>query len=72
MVSLYLTITIVILMIAYAGFDNTLKLFGYVDLQLRYLLIKIKLEIMRRRMKKQLDIDRKELLKRIQKDAKVD
>lgn len=59
-------------MIAYAGFDNTLKLFGYVDLQLRYLLIKIKLEIMRRRMKKQLDIDRKELLKRIQKDAKVD
>lgn len=70
MTSLYITIAILILMIAYAGVENTLRLFAYLDLQLKFLPLKFKLKLMKIRMKRQLDIDRKELLKRIDKDAK--
>jgi hypothetical protein len=70
MTSLYITIAILILMIAYAGVENTLRLFAYIDLQLKFLPLRLKLKLMKIRMKRQLDIDRKELLKRIDKDAK--
>ena len=38
MISLYLTVAIFVLMVAYAGMENTMRLFAYIDLQLRYIL----------------------------------
>jgi len=70
MIGLYLTVTIIVLMIAYAGFENTIKLFAYIDLQLRFVLIRMKMEIMKRKLKRQLDIDKEELFKRIDQNAK--
>ena len=57
-------------MIAYAGVENTRNLFIYINLQLRYFPIKIKMEMMKRKLRRQLDIDREELMKRITEDAK--
>lgn len=55
-------------MIAYAGIENTLKLFSYLDLQLRYGIIKLKMEYMKFHLKRQLDIDRKEIFKSLDED----
>ncbi len=71
MIGFYLTVVIIILMVAYAGVENTRNLFIYINLQLRYFPIKIKMEMMKRKLKRQLDIDRKELMKRITEDAKT-
>jgi len=70
-IGFYLTVVIVILMVSYAGVENTRNLFIYINLQLRYFPIKIKMEMMKRKLKRQLDIDRKELMKRITEDAKT-
>jgi hypothetical protein len=70
-IGFYLTVVIIILMVAYAGVENTRNLFIYINLQLRYFPIKIKMEMMKRKLKRQLDIDRKELMKRITEDAKT-
>ena len=70
MISLYLTIIIVTFMIAYAGFEGTMRVFTYFDLQLRFIPIKIKMEYMKWNMKRQLDKDRDYILKEIEKNAK--
>ena len=71
MIGFYLTVVIIILMVAYAGVENTRNLFIYINLQLRYFPIKIKMEMMKRKLRRQLDIDREELMKRITEDAKT-
>jgi hypothetical protein len=65
MIGLYLTVAIIILMVAYAGVENTLRLFEYINLQIRFLPLRIRMELMRRKLKRQLDIDKEELFKRI-------
>jgi len=70
-IGFYLTVVTVILMVAYAGVENTRNLFIYINLQLRYFPIKIKMEMMKRKLRRQLDIDREELMKRITEDAKT-
>ena len=69
MISLYLTVAIITLMIAYAGFENTIRLFAWLDLQLRFIPIRIRMEFMKRKLRRQLFIDREELLKRVQENA---
>tara|TARA_B000000565_G_C23500143_1_gene267523 strand:- start:11 stop:226 length:216 start_codon:yes stop_codon:yes gene_type:complete len=68
MIGFYLTVTILILMIAYAGVENTVRLFRFADLLLRYQLIQIRGYFLMRKLKKQLDIDI-EYFKKISKDA---
>ena len=68
MIGFYLTVTILILMIAYAGVENTVRLFRFTDLLLRYQLIQIRGYFLMRKLKKQLDIDI-EYFKKISKDA---
>lgn len=70
MIGLYLTVTIVVLLIAYAGFENTMRLFAYIDLQLRFIPLRIRMELMKRKLRKQLFIDREELLKKVKENAK--
>ena len=55
MLGLYLVVAIVLLLIAYAGVDETMRLFAYVDLQLRFAWIRIRMMMMRRKLKRQLE-----------------
>jgi hypothetical protein len=64
MIGFYLTVSIVLVLIAYAGVDETRRLFFYIDLQLRYSIIRVRMELMRRKLKKQLMIDRENFMKR--------
>ena len=71
MLGLYLVVTIVILCIAYAGVDETIRLFAYLDLQLRYAWVRFRMYLMRRKLEQQLLKDLPEynkLIKELKKD----
>ena len=55
MVGLYLVVAIVLLLIAYAGVEETMRLFAYLDLQLRYAWIRFRMMLMRRKLRRQLN-----------------
>jgi hypothetical protein len=54
MMSLYVLIVFVSILIAYAGVDETMKLFYYADLQLRNAWVQLRMGMMRRKLKAQL------------------
>ena len=71
MLGVYLVITIVILLVAYAGPEETMRLFAYVDLQLRYAWVRFRMMLLRRKLKQQLIKDLPEynqLIKEMSKD----
>jgi len=71
MLGLYLVVAIVLLLIAYAGVEETMRLFAYVDLQLRYAWVRIRMMLLRRKLKQQLIKDLPEynkLIKELSKD----
>ena len=72
MLGLYLVVTIVILLIAYAGVEETMRLFAYVDLQLRYALVRFRMMLLRRKLKQQLIKDLPEFNKFIKEHTKDD
>lgn len=59
----YALIVIVMLMIAYAGFEGTMRVFVYIELQIKYAYIKFIMWRMSRKLKRQLDIDTEKFLK---------
>lgn len=71
MLGLYFVIAIVILCIAYAGVEETMRLFAYLDLQLRYTWVRFRMYLMRRKLEQQLIKDLPEynkLIKELKKD----
>ena len=72
MLGLYLVVAIVLLCIAYAGVDETMRLFAYVDLQLRYAWVRFRMMLMRRKLKQQLIKDLPEFNKFIKEHTKDD
>lgn len=54
MMGFYMVIVFVAILVAYAGTEETLKLFAYADLQLRYAWIQFRMGMMRRKLKSQL------------------
>ena len=54
MLGLYLVIAIVLLCIAYAGVDETMRLFAYLDLMLRWQWVRFRMYLMRRKLEQQL------------------
>lgn len=54
MMGLYVLVIFVAILIAYAGVDETMKLFYYADLQLRYAWVQLQMGMMRRKLKAQL------------------
>ena len=57
MLGLYLVVAIVLLLVAYAGPEETMRLFAYLDLQLRFAWVRFRMMLMRRKLKRQLDKD---------------
>ena len=72
MLGLYVVIAIVILCIAYAGVEETMRLFAYLDLQLRYAWVRFRMMLMRRKLKQQLLKDLPEFNKLIKEHTKDD
>ena len=69
---IWVTVLIVVLLVAYAGVEETMRLFAYLDLHLRYSWIKFKMMLMRRKLKQQLLKDLPEYNKLIKEHTKDD
>jgi hypothetical protein len=54
MLGIYVIITLIVLMVAYAGVEETMRLFAYADLVIRYQWIKFRTFMMRRKLEQQL------------------
>jgi hypothetical protein len=54
MVGLYVLVAIIILMIAYAGVEETLRVFAYMDLQLRFAVLRLRMKWMGWNLRRQL------------------
>ena len=54
MYGIYFIIVFVTVLVAYAGIDETMNLFAYVDLQLRYAFIRLQMKWMGWKLKRQL------------------
>jgi len=72
MLGLYVVITVVILCITYAGVEDTMRLFAYLDLQLRYTWVRFRMYLMRRKLEQQLIKDLPEYNKVIKELKKND
>ena len=72
MLGLYLVVAIVLLLIAYAGVEETMRLFAYLDLQLRYAWVRFRMMLLRRKLKQQLIKDLPEYNKLIKEHTKDD
>jgi hypothetical protein len=62
MFGFYIVVLIVTLMIAYAGIEETMNVFAYINLQIRFIPLRIKMELMKRKLKKELDRDMKKFM----------
>lgn len=72
MLGLYLVITIVLLCVAYAGVEETMRLFAYLDLMLRWQWVRLRMYFMRRKLEQQLIKDLPEYNKLIKEIKKND
>ena len=54
MLGIYVIVTLIILMVAYAGVEETMRLFAYVDLVIRYKWVRFRMFMMRRKLEQQL------------------
>ena len=54
MLGFYVVIAVVILCITYAGVEETMRLFAYLDLQLRYAWVRFRMMLLRRKLEQQL------------------
>ena len=72
MLGVYLVIAIVLLLVAYAGPEETMRLFAYMDLQLRYAWVRFRMYLMRRKLQQQLLKDLPEYNQKIKELSKND
>ena len=73
MLGIYVIITLIVLMVAYAGVEETMRLFAYSDLVIRYQWIKFRMFMMRRKLEQQLikDLpDYNKLIKELKNDQR--
>ena len=54
MAGFYLLMLTFVALVAYAGYDETMRLFAYLDLQIRYAFVKIQMKWMGWKLKRQL------------------
>jgi len=50
----YFILVFVLILIAYAGYEETMKLFTYADLQVRYAFVRVQMKYMGWKLKRQL------------------
>ena len=72
MLGFYVVIAVVILCITYAGVEETMRLFAYLDLQLRYAWVRFRMMLLRRKLEQQLIKDLPEYNQKIKEFRKHD
>ena len=72
MLGLYVVVAVVILCVTYAGVEETMRLFAYLDLQLRYSWVRFRMYLMHRKLEQQLIKDLPEYNKVIKELKKND
>ena len=72
MIGFYVVIAVVILCITYARVEDTMRLFAYLDLQLRYAWVRFRMMLLRRKLEQQLIKDLPEYNKVIKELKKND
>jgi len=50
----YFIVVFVLILVAYAGYEETMRLFAYADLQVRYAFVRVQMKWMGWRLKRQL------------------
>ncbi len=73
MIGVYVLVTCFILLVAYAGMEETMRLFAFIDLVIRYQWIKFRMFMMRRKLEQQLikDLpDYNKLIKELKNDQR--
>jgi hypothetical protein len=71
MLGFYVTFGVLICLICYAGTEETIRLFAFIDIYIRYSIVKIKLYFFKRKIKNQLSKnlgDYSKLIKELKKD----
>jgi len=69
----YLTIFIIACLFAYGGYESTMRLFTYVDLQVRFLILRVRMYFMARKLRRELNLPSLPTLKELkQKESKND
>ena len=62
----YMILIFVLILFAIGGVEGTMRFFAYVDLQLRYAWVQFRMELMRRKLKRQLVKDTANIEKMLQ------
>jgi hypothetical protein len=73
MLGIYVIVTLIVLMVAYAGMEETIRLFAYADLVIRYQWVKFRMFMMKRKLEQQLikDLpDYNKLIKELKNDQR--
>ena len=73
MLGIYVIITLIVFMVAYAGMEETMRLFAYIDLVIRYQWIRFRMFMMKRKLEQQLikDLpDYNKLIKELKNDQR--
>ena len=63
LIEFYFLMAVIILMIAYAGFEGTMRVFVYLELQIKYAYVRIQMWRMRRNLRSTLKVQTEEFLK---------
>ena len=67
----YITLLIIAFLFAYGGYENTMRLFAYLDLQFRFAIIRVRMYFMARKLRKQLNLTHLPRIKELnQKESK--
>lgn len=69
MIGLYVLVAVVVLMVAYAGVEETMRLFAYVDLQLRFAVLRLRMKWMSWNLRRGLIKDTANYQKFIQRES---
>ena len=64
----YFTIFIIAFLFAYGGYEDTMRLFSYLDLQLRFLVIRVRMYFIERKLRRELNLPKTYNFKKIQKE----
>jgi len=56
----YFLVIVFAILVAYAGFESTLRLIAYLDIKYRYQIIKIQMWFMKKRLERQLNLPTKD------------
>ena len=62
----YLLMLTFVALVAYAGYDETLKLIRYLDLNFKYAILRVRMKWMERKLRRRLLEDRAEFAKSLQ------